>query len=96
MDIEKQGGRALSPPSRYHLIMRHLSQALNKRETALSGRPQGERSTVRTYNGPASHQEVTDSEVPDDPVPNQFEVSDFLPDDDRLLAPLGDLSLIHI
>ena len=33
---------------------------------------------------------VTDTEVPDDPVPDRFEVSDFLPDEDRLFAPLGD------
>ena len=69
--------------------MRQLSHALNERETALSGRPQGERSTVQTYSLPASHQEVTDNETPDDPVPDHFEVSDFLPDEDRLLAPLG-------
>ena len=61
MDIEKQGGHALTPPSRYDLIMRQLSQALNERETALSGRPQGERSTVQTFSLPASHQEVTDN-----------------------------------
>ena len=74
--------------------MRQLSQTLNECETALSGRPQGERSTVQTYSLPASHQEVTDNETPDDPVPDQFEVSDFLPDEDRLLAPLGDFAAV--
>ena len=74
--------------------MRQLSQALNERETALSGRPQGECSTIQTYSLPASHQEVTDNETPDDPVHDQFEVLDFLPDEDRLLAPLGDFAAV--
>ena len=95
MDIKKQGGTPLPPPTRYDLIMRRLSQALNDRETELSGRPQGERSTVQTYSLLASHQEVTDNETPDDPVPDQFEVSDFLPDDDRLFAPLGNICLLY-
>ena len=47
--------------------------------------------TIQTYSVPAAHQEATDTETPDDPVPNQFEVADFLPDKDRLLAPLGNL-----
>ena len=74
--------------------MHQLSQALNDRESELSSRPQGERSTIQTYSLPASHQEATDSEAPDDPVPDQFEVTDFLPDEDRLLAPLGDLAAV--
>ena len=49
---------------------------------------------VRTYTLPATHQEVTDSETPDDPIPDQFEVADFLPDEDRLLAPLGDMASV--
>ena len=69
--------------------MRQLSQALNDRESELSGRPQGKRSTVQIYSLRASHQEATDSETPDDPVLDQFEVSDFLPDDDCLLALPG-------
>ena len=28
------------------------------------------------------------------PVPDQFEVADFLPDEDQLLAPLGDLAVV--
>ena len=57
-------------------------------------RKKGEGSTVQTLSLPASHQEVTDNETLDDPVPDQFKVSDFLPDDDRLLAPLGDLAVV--
>ena len=72
--------------------MRQLSQALNDRESELTGRPQGERSTIQTYSVPAAHQEATNTETPDDPVPNQFEVADFLPDEDRLLALLGNFA----
>ena len=46
------------------------------------------------YSLPAAHQEATDSEAPDDPVPDQFEVAHFLPDVDQLLAPLGDLAAV--
>ena len=94
MDIEKRSGEPLPTPTRYDLIMRQLSQALNDPEVELTGRPQGERSTIQTYTLPASHQEATDNETPDDPVPDQFEVADFLPDVDRLMAPLGDLAAV--
>ena len=94
MDVEKWGGEPLPTPTRYDLIMPQLSQALNDREVELTGRPQGERSTVQTYSLPAAHQEATDNETPDDPVPDQFEVADFLPDEDRLMAPLGDLAAV--
>ena len=91
MDVERRRGDPLPTPTHYDLIMRQLRQALNDRESGLSGRPQGERCTVQTFSLPASHQEATDNETPDDPVPDQFEVTDFLPDDDRLLAPPGEL-----
>ena len=94
MDVEKRGGEPLPTPTRYDLIMRQLSQALNDREVELTGRPQGEQSTIQTYSLPAAHQEATDNETPDDPVPDQFEVADFLPNEDRLLAPLGDLAAV--
>ena len=94
MAVEQRGGDPLPVPTRYDLIMRQLGQALNDREVELTGRPQGERSTVRTYNLPATHQAPTDSESPDDPVPDQFEVADFLPDEDRLLAPFGDTATV--
>ena len=67
---------------------------MNDRESELSGGPQGERSTTQTYTLPASHQEATDTETPDDPVPDQFQVSDFLPDDDRRLAPPGEVAAV--
>ena len=69
--------------------VRQLSQALNDRESELSGR-----STIQTYSLLASHQEATANETPDYPVPDQFEVSDFLPDDDCLLAPLGNTAAV--
>ena len=96
MDIERRGGESLPTPTRFDLIMRQLGQALNDRESKLSGRPQGERSTIQTFLLPASHQEATDSESPEDPVPDQFEVTDFLPDEDRLLAPQANLPLFPI
>ena len=94
MDVEQRGGESLPTPTRYDLIMCQLGQALNDRESELSGRPQGERSIIQTFSLPASHQEATNSESPDDPVPDQFEVTDFLPDDDRLLAPPGKLAAV--
>ena len=49
---------------------------------------------IQTYTLPASHQEATDTAAPDDPVPDQFEVSDFLPDEDRMLAPAGEVAAV--
>ena len=91
MDVEQRGGDPLPTPTRYDLIMRQLGQALYDQESELSGRPQGERSTIQTYTLFASHQEATDTETPDDPVPDQFEVTDFLLND--LFAFLDVVSL---
>ena len=52
MDVEKRGGESLPTPTRYDVIMRQLSQALNDRESKLIGRPQGEWSTIQTYSVP--------------------------------------------
>ena len=35
MDVEKRGGEPLPTPTRYDVIMRQLSQALNERESDL-------------------------------------------------------------
>ena len=72
-------------------MINQLHSASIERETeasGLSGRQ--EKSSVHPLQLPAAAQQTSDpDDIPLDPVPQEFNAHDFLPDDDKPYAPPG-------
>ena len=78
-------------PTHYNLILNQLNNAVNLREAELTGSKNGvEHSHISTLLLPLASQVSTDDAEPDDPVPDVFELADFLPEEDQSAVTHGE------